>query len=68
VGAEPFGLKWIEEALSPDDYWGYADLPRAIPKGMPVATGEHAATGWGFCLLLDMGPTSFNPMSGGAEG
>ncbi len=20
------GLKWIEEALPPDDYWGYRDL------------------------------------------
>jgi L-rhamnonate dehydratase len=52
--AAPYGLKWIEEALSPDDYWGYADLRRAVPRGMLVATGEHEATRWGFRLLLDM--------------
>jgi L-rhamnonate dehydratase len=55
TAAAPLRLKWIEEALSPDDYWGYADLRRAIPKGMLVATGEHEATRWGFRLLLDMG-------------
>jgi L-rhamnonate dehydratase len=49
------GLKWIEEALSPDDYWGYADLRRGVPRGMLVATGEHEATRWGFRLLLEMG-------------
>jgi L-rhamnonate dehydratase len=54
-GAAEYGLKWIEEALSPDDYWGYADLRRAVPSGMQVATGEHEATQWGFKLLLEMG-------------
>lgn len=50
-----FGLKWIEEALPPDDYWGYAELRRSVPKGMLVNTGEHEATRWGFRLLVDMG-------------
>jgi L-rhamnonate dehydratase len=49
------GLKWIEEALSPDDYWGYAALRKAVPPGMLVTTGEHEATRWGFRLLLEMG-------------
>jgi L-rhamnonate dehydratase len=48
------GLKWIEEALPPDDYWGYADLRRNVPRGQLVTTGEHEATRWGFRLLLDM--------------
>jgi L-rhamnonate dehydratase len=48
------GLKWIEEALSPDDYWGYRDLKKSAPEGMLVATGEHEATRWGFRLLLEM--------------
>ena len=48
------GLKWIEEALSPDDYWGYRDLKRAVPPGMLVTTGEHDATRWGFRMLLEM--------------
>jgi L-rhamnonate dehydratase len=49
-----YGLKWIEEALSPDDYWGSAALKRAMPPGMLVTTGEHEATRWGFRLLLEM--------------
>ncbi|MBM3881148.1 MAG: L-rhamnonate dehydratase [Verrucomicrobia bacterium] len=51
----PHGLKWLEEALLPDDYWGYRDLRRAVPAGMWVTTGEHEATAAGFRLLLDMG-------------
>jgi L-rhamnonate dehydratase len=53
--AAPHGLKWIEEALSPDDYWGYAALRKAAPPGMLITTGEHEATRWGFRLLLEMG-------------
>ncbi len=53
--AHAHGLKWIEEALPPDDYWGYAKLRRDVPRGMLVTTGEHEATRWGFRLLLEMG-------------
>ncbi|MAY72850.1 L-rhamnonate dehydratase [Halomonas litopenaei] len=53
-GASELGLKWIEEALPPDDYWGYAELKRNVPKGMLVNTGEHEATRWGFRLLMEM--------------
>ncbi len=52
--AAEYGLKWIEEALSPDDYWGYQDLKKAVPAGMLVTTGEHEATRWGFRMLLEM--------------
>jgi len=52
--AAEYGLKWIEEALLPDDYWGYAELRRRAPAQMLVTTGEHEATRWGFRLLLDM--------------
>ena len=52
--AHEHGLKWIEEALSPDDYWGYAELKRNAPAGMLVTTGEHEATRWGFRMLLEM--------------
>lgn len=48
------GLKWIEEPLSPDDYWGYAQLHRSLPPGMLLTTGEHEATRWGFRMLLEM--------------
>lgn len=54
-GAAEFGLKWIEEALPPDDYWGYAALRKNVPSGMLVTTGEHEATRWGFRMLLEMG-------------
>lgn len=53
--AADYDLKWIEEALPPDDYWGYRDLRRAAPTGMLVTTGEHEATRHGFRLLLEMG-------------
>lgn len=53
--AARFGLQWIEEALLPDDYWGYAELRRKAPPSMMIATGEHEATRWGFRMLLEMG-------------
>lgn len=53
-GAAEYGLKWIEEALIPDDYWGYAELRRRVPPQMLISTGEHEATRWGFRLLLEM--------------
>ncbi|MGB7548116.1 MAG: L-rhamnonate dehydratase [Terracidiphilus sp.] len=52
--AAAFNLKWIEEALLPDDYWGYAELRKKVPAGMMVTTGEHEATRWGFRMLLEM--------------
>lgn len=54
-GTQDCRLKWIEECLSPDDYWGYAELRRRVPPGLMVTTGEHEATRWGFRLLLEMG-------------
>jgi L-rhamnonate dehydratase len=53
--AHEYGLKWLEETLPPDDYWGYAELRRSVPRGMMVTTGEHEATRWGFRMLLEMG-------------
>jgi L-rhamnonate dehydratase len=53
-GASAYGLKWIEEALMPDDYWGYAQLKKQVPPTMLVTTGEHEATRWGFRHLLEM--------------
>lgn len=49
-----YDLKWLEECLPPDDYWGYAELRRRMPAGMMLTTGEHEATRWGFRLLLEM--------------
>ncbi len=55
TAASAHGLKWLEECLPPDDYWGYAALRKALPRGMLLTTGEHEATRWGFRLLLEMG-------------
>jgi L-rhamnonate dehydratase len=52
--AHDYGLKWIEEALPPDDYWAYQELRQRVPSGMMVTTGEHESTRWGFRLLLEM--------------
>ncbi len=52
--AAEYGMKWIEEALLPDDYWGYRELRSKVPRGMMVTTGEHEATRWGFRMLLEM--------------
>lgn len=52
--AAEYGMKWIEEALLPDDYWGYAELRRNVPRGVLVTTGEHESTRWGFRMLLEM--------------
>ena len=52
--AADYKLKWIEEALLPDDYWGYAELKKKVPPGMLVTTGEHEAGRLGFRMLLDM--------------
>lgn len=52
--AAAYQMKWIEEALLPDDYWGYAELKKKLPAGMLASTGEHEATRWGFRLLLEM--------------
>jgi L-rhamnonate dehydratase len=52
--AAEYGMKWIEEALLPDDYWGYRELRRKVPSGMLVTTGEHESTRWGFQMLLEM--------------
>ena len=59
--AAEHGLKWIEEALIPDDYWGYAQLKRQVPPGVLVTSGEHEATRWGFRQLLETGVDIIQP-------
>ncbi|GAA1782700.1 L-rhamnonate dehydratase [Streptomonospora arabica] len=66
--AADYGLKWIEEALIPDDYWGYAQLKRQVPTGMLVTAGEHEATRWGFRQLLETGVDIVQPDVGWCGG
>lgn len=47
-------LRWIEEALPPDDYWGYRELRRRLAGRVLVSTGEHEATRWGFRMLAEL--------------
>lgn len=66
--AAEHGLKWIEEALIPDDYWGYAELRKRAPSTVLVTTGEHEATRWGFRQLLETGVDLIQPDVGWCGG
>ena len=66
--ASEHGLKWMEEALIPDDYWGYAQLKQQAPAGMLITTGEHEATRWGFRQLLETGVDIIQPDVGWCGG
>jgi L-rhamnonate dehydratase len=48
---EPFGLRWLEEPVIPDDTRGYATL-KAYGR-VPIAGGEHEHTIFGFRELLE---------------
>jgi L-rhamnonate dehydratase len=48
---EPFGLRWLEEPVIPDDIHGYAAL-KSYGK-IPIAGGEHEFTLYGFRELLE---------------
>jgi L-alanine-DL-glutamate epimerase-like enolase superfamily enzyme len=48
---EPFNLRWLEEAVIPDDVHGYAELRRRT--SIPIAGGEHEYTIYGFRTLLE---------------
>jgi L-rhamnonate dehydratase len=47
---EPFRLRWLEEAVVPDDIHGYAELKAR--GSVPIAGGEHEFTLHGFQDLL----------------
>jgi L-rhamnonate dehydratase len=55
----PHGLRWLEEFLPPDDYWGYAEVRRRAPRDVLLSTGEHEWSRWGFRMLIDMGCADF---------
>ena len=51
---EPYGLKWMEEFLTPDDYEGYCQVRENL-RGSKVllTTGEHEYNIYGFKQLLN---------------
>nr|WP_233151163.1 L-rhamnonate dehydratase [Sphingomonas sp. BT553] len=48
---EPFNLRWLEEAIIPDDVHGYHELRRFGTT--PIAAGEHEFTNYGFRQLIE---------------
>jgi L-rhamnonate dehydratase len=48
---DPYRLSWLEEALPPDDYDGYAELKMRLPHTR-ITTGEHEYTRYGFRELI----------------
>ena len=53
----PYGVRWIEEALAPDDVRGYEKLARYAGP-VALATGEHEYSRWGHRELLETGALS----------
>ncbi|HRA48654.1 MAG TPA: enolase C-terminal domain-like protein [Thermomicrobiales bacterium] len=47
---ERLNVRWIEECLPPDDFEGYAEI--TAKSRVPIATGEHEYTRWGFKELI----------------
>ena len=43
-------LRWVEEALPPDDVLAFGRLRRSVST--PLSTGEHEGTRWGFRDLI----------------
>jgi L-alanine-DL-glutamate epimerase-like enolase superfamily enzyme len=50
----PYRVRWIEEALMPDDYDGHARIKAACPW-QRFSTGEHEYTRYGFRELINRG-------------
>ncbi|MCO5222950.1 MAG: L-rhamnonate dehydratase [Thermomicrobiales bacterium] len=50
----PYRVRWIEEALPPDDYDGHARIKAACPW-QRFSTGEHEYTRYGFRELITRG-------------
>jgi L-alanine-DL-glutamate epimerase-like enolase superfamily enzyme len=48
----PYRVRWIEEALPPDDYDGHARIKAACPW-QRFSTGEHEYTRYGFRELIN---------------
>ena len=48
---EKYNLRWLEEAVIPDDIHGYAELKRF--GRIPIAGGEHEHTIYGFRQLIE---------------
>jgi len=50
---EPLGVRWVEDALPPDDYEGFRQLRQRGNQNVMVVSGEHEYTLAGFRMLLE---------------
>ena len=50
---EQYQVGWLEEPLIPDDIEGMAEIAKAT--SIPIATGEHEYTKYGFRELIERG-------------
>jgi len=50
---EPLGVRWVEDALPPDDYEGFRQLRQRGNQNVMVVSGEHEYTLAGFRTLLE---------------
>ena len=61
---EPYGVKWLEECLMPDDYVAHKKLAQRM-ESMGTksffATGEHEYTRWGYQQLIEAGVGLLQP-------
>ena len=48
---DQFNLRWLEEAINPDDVHGYSELRRF--GRTPIAAGEHEFTLYGFRQMIE---------------
>ena len=61
---EPYGVKWLEECLMPDDYVAHKKLAKRMEaQGTKsfFATGEHEYTRWGYQQLIEAGVGLLQP-------
>jgi L-rhamnonate dehydratase len=52
----PYGIKWLEEYLHPDDYDGYRRVTETLKtagSSLMLSAGEHEYTRYGFRQLID---------------
>lgn len=64
--AQPFGLWWVEEPLSPEDVEGHSRIRDKVST--PVATGELHQTRWEFLELLRKNAASILQPDAGVVG
>ena len=57
---EPFGIRWLEEPVIPDDTRGYRELKKY--GRVPIAGGEHEHTIFGFRSLLEEDALDYHPV------